>query len=425
MNFSRLLCAVALVLVCSAVTGAQELPSFVGYIAYVGNDHNVYVVDAAHTPTALTADATADRRYQFPTWSNDGRLAFFCCEITFSSGLVLETYLASPDMTRAKLLYAAENEGYTYSAWSPSNCDAGPTCRDLAVLVTQAGMPFKVELIRSNGTDITSRTAATGAPFYFSWNRDGARMIWHRNAHLLSFFDAALDADAVDLQFTASGFQAPAFSPVDDRAAMVVLEDSGQTNAILIVDGDEIDAVVGGIPAALRGSLNVIAISWSPDGRALAYRAINRFGASPLYVIDAETGAVLATSGIPNVLAFFWSPDSRKLAYLTPGEIAGDVSLSRVAYQRISRYTWSALDVRTNTSQPLASFVPSPSMMYLLAYFDQFNQSHQLWSPDSRYIVYADTSDGGASSVKILDTTAGAPVPLTVASGEIGIWSYH
>jgi hypothetical protein len=64
-------------------------------------------------------------------------------------------------------------------------------------------------------------------------------------------------------------------------------------------------------------------------------------------------------------------------------------------------------------------------MFYLLAFFDQFSQSHQLWSPDSRYIVYAEMIDGGESLVKILDTTADAFVPFTVAEGEIGIWSYQ
>jgi hypothetical protein len=64
-------------------------------------------------------------------------------------------------------------------------------------------------------------------------------------------------------------------------------------------------------------------------------------------------------------------------------------------------------------------------MLYLLAYFDQYSQSHQIWSPDSRYLVYGERVDGGGSSVKILDTSAEAPVPFTVADGEIGIWSYQ
>jgi hypothetical protein len=64
-------------------------------------------------------------------------------------------------------------------------------------------------------------------------------------------------------------------------------------------------------------------------------------------------------------------------------------------------------------------------MFYLLAFFDQFSQSHRIWSPDSRYIVYSETADGGESLVKILDTLAEPFVPFTVAEGEFGTWSYQ
>lgn len=87
--------------------------------------------------------------------------------------------------------------------------------------------------------------------------------------------------------------------------------------------------------------------------------------------------------------------------------------------------TWSTLTVSTSEVQKLTGFTPTREMTYLLSYFDQFGQSHRLWSPDSRYIVYGDSSSGGISSVKVLDTLADSPVPFTLSEGEIGIWSFR
>lgn len=410
------------------VTTAQSTPAIVGYIAYVGSDHNVYVTDGSET-LQLTRDGGPARRYQFPTWSTDGRLAFFCCNPGFTARLGIEIYAATVDLTAAKLLYSVENEGYTYSYWSPENCAAGPTCRDLAVLITQPGRPFKVELVRQNGAETTARSIATGAPFYFSWNRDGNRMLWYRNESVVTLFDAGANSEPSDLSVTPRGFQAPTWSPVDDRAAMVLSEASGNSNALVVIDGEQQRTLVQGIPADIRGFANITAMSWSPNGRYLAYRVINRIGASPLFIIDFESGATVATSSEPNVLAFFWSPDSTRIAYISPTTADGGAGTRsfNVSSQRDPEtlLTWSTLTVSTSEVQKLTGFTPTREMTYLLSYFDQFGQSHRLWSPDSRYIVYGDSSSGGISSVKVLDTLADSPVPFTLSEGEIGIWSFR
>src|SRR5690606_12465644 len=61
----------------------QENTSPTGHIAYIGLDHNIYIYDVEdQRSTAVTDDATRMRRYLYPTWSTDGRLAFFCCNPT-------------------------------------------------------------------------------------------------------------------------------------------------------------------------------------------------------------------------------------------------------------------------------------------------------------------------------------------------------
>lgn len=420
----------ALVLIVLTITSAaQPEPTIVGYIAYVGLDHNIYVLDDTQTPTQLTYNADVTRRYQFPTWSTDGRLAFFCCDPAFAPELSVQTFVASPDLTAAKLLYTADNEGYTYSYWSPANCDTGPSCRDLALLISQPGQPFKVELIRQNGSETTSRTIGAGAPFYFSWNRDGKRMLWHRNNQSVSIYDASVGASINTLALSSGGLQAPAWSPVDDQAAVTVLEPSGTSLSLITIGGDTSRILVQGIPRAIRGLANVVALNWSPDGKYIAYRVINPFGASPVFVVDVVTGATIVSTSEANVLAFFWSPDSSKLAYVTPSAAEGGAAIDQtmIASQPdvLPLFDWSILDINSETTRLLTGFTPTLPMSYLLTYFDQFSQSHRLWSPDSRYLVYGDAVTGGTSSVTIIDTSSVAPVPLSIATGEIGIWSFN
>lgn len=415
-------------LLMTVVVGAQDIPAITGSIAIIGSDHNVYIIDENGAERALTNDGDTSRRYQFPTWSTDGRLSFFCCDINFASAMFVEVYVATPDMTAAKLLYRATDEAYTYSYWSPANCSEGPACRDLAVLLARRASPFKVELIRQNGTSTTSRSIGSGSPFYFSWNQDGERMLWHRDNEKMTIFSSGDDTEVSVTDQTPNGFQAPAFSPVDDRAAVVVAESGGLTNALVILDGDEQVTLLEGIPAAIRSYANVMAFTWSPDGRYLAYRAINRFGASSLFVVDVDKGDLVATTGEVNVIAFFWSPDSSKLMYMTPTVASGDAFARPrlVSSQPIDNfYAWSLLNIETGASSAVTTFSPSASMLYVLAYFDQFAQSHRFWSPDSRYFLYSGLTDGGVTSVNILDTTDSATVPFTIADGELGVWSYQ
>ncbi|MBK9122737.1 MAG: PD40 domain-containing protein [Chloroflexi bacterium] len=424
---------IACLLSLGASVGAQsttERPE-TGTIAYVGVDHNIYVLQPGgeQQPTALTSDASSIRRYVFPTWSTDDRLAFFCCDITFSDDFVLQAFVASSDLTAAKLLYEADNEGYTYAYWSPGACSEGVDCRDLAILITRFSDTFKVELIRQSDGTVSARTAGTGAPFYFSWNGDGHRMLWHRNNRQVSVFDTTSEAEASDLLVVPNGFQAPVWAPTGDRAALVLAERSGQTNALVVIDGSDRTVLVRGIPQAVRGFPNTVAMSWSPDGRYLAYRAVNRLGASAVLVVDVEAAELVASSEDLNVLAFFWAPDSERIAYITPGTrgepSAGGGVVTRVQGEPTPAFTWSILDVVSDSKTDLVSFVPTSNMLYFLAYFDQYSQSHRIWSPDGRYLTYAERVENAPSLISVLDTQSDPPVVWSPGHGDFSTWSFN
>jgi hypothetical protein len=65
-------------------------------------------------------------------------------------------------------------------------------------------------------------------------------------------------------------------------------------------------------------------------------------------------------------------------------------------------------------------------MRMLIGSFNQYAQSHQLWSPDGRYLTYADRDRGLVERVWLVDTWAekGAP-PILVDKGVIAVWSWE
>jgi TolB protein len=115
------------------------------------------------------------------------------------------------------------------------------------------------------------------------------------------------------------------------------------------------------------------------------------------------------------VIAFFWSPDGSRLAYVTTN--AGGTALQ-----------WRVVDAATGEDREVADFFPSSDLLIWLTYFDQYAYSHQVWSPDSRYLVFAGTlanenaAGGRASQVFVLDVD-GAEPPLALAEGLLASWS--
>lgn len=421
----RLFTALAALVVSTAVFSAQDtpdLPPLPGHIAYIAPDYNVGVI--ASTPegitnTRLTSDAQNNRRYQWVTWATDGRLAYFCCDARFTRGaLTLEAYISSTPTAPGKLIYSARNEAFTYAYWSPADCDEGDSCRELAVLVSRLGAPFKLELIRDSSSQPSTRTAGTGAPFYFSWSPDGQRMAWQRNNQSFSVFSLSDEQVTTPLTARPGIMQAPQWSPVSDDF-IVVVANADRTNDIAIVS-DQVRLVQTNLDG-------VISTAWSPNGEKIAYSVLNRNGQSALVVVSATNGEVLATHQTTLMVAFFWSPDSERIAFITPAALGGNlgVSLAPLPIQQNQlRLSWSVMDVATESIRTFSGFTPTDDMIYLLSYFDQFAQSHRLWSPDSRYLVYGEITDTARPSVTVLDTQADGQVTYSVVEGSIGVWSF-
>lgn len=404
---------------------AQDIPNAPGTIAYIGSDFNIYTIRprAGSTPVALSSDAeltrTRARVYEWPMWSTDGKLAYVHSLLTNSGEVTTEILVSADGETPGELAYTGEQEYFTYASWSPAAC--GEDCNDLAILLNDAS-GLLVRMVHSEGGESTHRPGGTGAPLYTSWSPDGKRMVWQRNNTQFEIYDVVEGSVSETLAQTPGRMFTPEWSPVDDRLLLGIQGESGTD--LVIVDGDAV------ITLATEAS-NPIWFAWSPDGESVAY--INREG--PLIVLDAETGEETARSPINGVLAFFWSPDSQHVAYLSFGRPTGGFNASAPPDDKLismkqenqppNGVAWSVLDVEDGANRHYTPFAPTNQFVYLLQYFDQFATSHSIWSPDSRYLVYSETTANMVPKIQLLDTTQENAAPSQIAEGLIGIWSFE
>ena len=280
-----------------------------------------------------------------------------------------------------------------------------------------------VELIRAGIEDVSSQVVGSGAPFYYSWSPDGTRMLMQRDGARMDVYDVLEAGISDELSQTPGSFFAPAWSPVDDRLLIGVRGEDGESTDLVIVANGETQTLVEGLSG-------IAYFMWSPDGNRIAYMdVLNRNRIGTLMVVDAVTGETVARSTSNSVLAFFWSPNSDQIAYVTaatasPGSFSAKVQSAPVL-QPSGGLAWSVLDVDGGAVRSYGSFVPTEQMAYLLIYFDQFAQSHRVWSPDSRHLVYSEVTADREAMISLIDTTQETSVPLFIAEGVVGIWSFN
>jgi TolB protein len=401
-----------------------------GSLAITGADGNIYLLGSPTAsggaqPIALTDDATPGQHlYAWPTWSTDGRLAFFGQEVAQREGqqsILLQVFITPQDSQTPALAYESFTETLTYAYWSPGNCAASPDCRDLALLTTTPD-GLAVLRIRDEAPDFSAETIGRGGPFYYSFSPDGQHMIWQRFGRQLDLYDTTTDAVTETLPDTAGLFQAPMWSPVDDRLLFSVYEEDGQHD-LVVAEGEERTVIAADLPGALT-------FAWSPDGQYVAYK----LDYGEVVIVDSRTGDVMVRSNAAQVLAFLWSPDGTKLAYLAlpSQDQSPQVSapngghLAAPARSGPLALAWHLIDLAQETQWTyFQGFYPTRDMIYYLQFFDQFAQSHRLWSPDSRYLAYAEITEDGHRVISLLDTTDPAAPTRAIAEGQIAIWSFE
>ncbi|MEO1288175.1 MAG: hypothetical protein AAFV93_10435, partial [Chloroflexota bacterium] len=396
----------------------DEVTDNLNKIAIIGTDRNIYTYDFDDSEiTQLTNDERNSRSYQWVTWSTDGRLAYFCCENNPQG----QAYVSDNGTETPRLIYTSPDTFFIYAYWSPADC--GYNCRELAMLV-QRSTGLAVDVL-TDSDEPSFTTIGTGQPFYYHWDSTGSQMIFHRGNRDLDIYSRAENDVSTSLAPSSGSFQAPVWSPIDNRVLVGVQGSSAGLTTLTVLDGTDELAIANDIEG-------LVSFLWSPDGSKIAYRTVDQFGYNAIVVIDAQTGEILDVADNRGAIAFSWSPDSSKIAYLTvedgsdSASITTRINQSFVQNNSPTYLTWNVLDIEAQTNVSYSSFIPTYEMVYLLTYFDQFAPSHRLWSPDSRYLVFAGgiADDQTVPMIYTLDTQANDASVTEIAEGTFGIWSF-
>jgi TolB protein len=398
----------------SAPTGAAAAP---GRLAYIAEDDHIYTIAAAggdpRRVDAIPGEqpvAGEIRISRWPTWTPDGsRLAFMRLRSGEGDAPATATvWMVAPDGSDLAKLWESQDQAPIYMAWSPD----GST---LSLLV-QGGDSLTLLLIDPGGSR-PPRPVADGNPLYFSWSPDATALLLHVGGDHRDNQQADLSVvrpgpsdERRPLGPAPAEFRAPAWSP--DGARLAFVAEGPERGALLTVSNPQ-----GGDAVRLASIGEEAAFVWAPEGDRLAFAS--RLPSAPLYqgleVVNGD-GTDRAQVTQEAVIAFFWSPDGKKLAF--------------AAFDRQSEaLAWHVADASGKNAKPVGAFLPSQEQLRLFFFFDQYAQSHGLWSPDSRYLVYAGLPAGSRPEPKsaprnrvFVVPADGSAEPKALVDGNLGVW---
>ena len=398
-----------------------------GRLAYISGDGNIYVT----TPEleehfAVTKDATAAPEgpglsYPRVSWSPDGQIAY-ASVIRDGNEAQARLYVAESPGAPPRLVGESDQHFVIYVYWSPTPCPGEPECSRLSYLIEEPqGIALHIVDLGDDG--ISDETVGYGWPFYYSWSPDGKHMLWHTGGATRFNEDArvaqfTLENLRVESLRTEPGlFIAPAWSPLGDEWLFVATRNEREYLYRTAAKKADINPQTQQVLAETENKH--MAFSWSPQGDRIAYSILRDgdgliFG--PVHVYDLETGETRQiTAPSFDISGFFWSPDGERIGYL-----------SRLALRDETWMQWRVYDLAEDLDRGFAAFNPSYQMHYVVSSFNQYAQSHRLWSPDGRYLVYADQDDASVERIWMVDTFAerGAD-PILVSEGSMGFWSWE
>lgn len=390
-----------------------------GQLAYIGGDGNVYVVSPERLgeKTAVTTDAESAREgpglsYHQLAWSPSGQLAYAAVvrENETAQGTL---YLRDGLGGAARVIARSDDHFFIYLYWSPASCT--PQCQQLAYLIEEEqDISLRLLDVGAGGEPVWNVRLGTGWPFYYAWSPNGRFLLAHAGREKQDDPQMRLLRLGVEGRETAvvsdqtGNFQSPAWSD----AGWVALQTSNGATDLQIVADEHVTTV-----ARMEGER--AAFSWSPDGAYLAFMerpngTVPFF--NPIHLYEVSTGETrrLIDVGL-RPIAFFWSPDGKRLAYLNWVPLGNNDWVQ-----------WRVIDVVSGEDRGYKMFDPTSAWRFMLNSFSQYAQSHRVWSPNGRYLTYADRDFHGSERVWLVDTWAETAVaPILVDQGSLAFWSWR
>jgi TolB protein len=423
-----LLSSLALLVSCQA--GNQRRAGFYplfhrgsGLISYVTSDGNIALIDQrGGSMKSITSDAGPHGDgtvYNVaPAWSPDAkRIAFAQITLAGGSSLVNASLISAEASSgrREQLLSGTRIQPF-YLFWSPDS-------RAISLLSQVQGEDALELGIATAGMAGSYHGIDRGAPYYWDWLKNSQGIVVHtdigrtgESRERLSLVHVATGTPRTDFPVEAGLFQAPAVSPDGRSIAYVTTAPDG-----FVLHARTLDSAAERV---LARDLGGAFFSFSPDGKRIAYLAARVAQPVPLgklTIVDVKGSIAAQAVEQQPVLAFFWSPDGRNLAYFVPAS-TGDLDPLFLAEPGHLSLQLMGCNAATGKTWPIARFPLSPGMLNALPFFDQYQRSSSIWSPDSRSIVFTALSADGRPGVYVVPAD-GSITPRFLTSGDFAYWS--
>jgi len=407
----------------------QDKPSS-GLIAYVGTDGNIYIVGPeGENQKAVTRDALPTstsggeaRLYQQPTWSPDGQhLAFL--GFSGKAGALDKSSLYTVAASGNDLVEAFTSTEYFpfYLYWTPDS----QSISFLSNGSSEDGLVLHLAAAEGGKSSILG----VGQPFYWAWSPSSDVLVVHTGGAFaenpeakLAYLTPAGASEGKSIALQPAAFQAPDWSKDGDR--IVVAAESGEGKGILALT--EKDGSQREVLAEFEGP---VTFSLSPDGHLLAYTLQDISQNDPtgffkeLVVLNLEDSAQSRHIVRDVIVGFFWSPDSHSLAYFAPALSSPGSSKETAPLPVEIQLGLYLADVRNGETRRLAVFSPTSAFIDILPFYDQYQRSTTIWSPDSQRIVYSSVDQNGEEGIYVVQAS-GEGVSERIASGNVAFWSW-
>lgn len=391
-----------------------------GVILYMGLDGNLYTIDqTGGNQTAITTDSQPDlddpdyKGYLQFAWAPNGE------KLAYSGFNRNKSFIITADVDGSNPVeaYSSEDEIPIYLYWSPNS-------QSLSILTNQIGSnQLTLRLVAANGSQ-APQLLANGQPLFWAWEPSEP---FRALAHIGSAGESRLamitpdSARASDWTLAPATFQAPAWSPDGFRLLIGVNDRSDQNQLAIVSPQGRIQEYV-----ATFKETESVAFGWSPDGQYVSYIISDRargqaLGRLVVQKVSQPDEAILIEDNF--VTAYFWAPNSKKLVYFTVELAASDPDSPNPDEPSLAMGLYS-LDIKSGASKNLLYFLPTRQFLEVLQFFDQYQHSATIWSPDSENVVVSALAPDGEGAAIVVVPASGNIEIRPLVEGLLGFWSW-